>query len=106
MTICLTPYVCTTHCVLYIINLLVLLNFLIFFNQLFSSLFVITDLQLAAELGKTLLERNKELEAQLKLQQTVIEDREQEIEVSIFYKFHNLFFKKCYLVYLTYSKSI
>ena len=41
------------------------------------------DLQLAAELGKTLLERNKELETNLKQYQNVIEDQTQEIEVSI-----------------------
>lgn len=40
------------------------------------------DLQLAAELGKTLLERNKELETNLRQQQNVVEDRNQEIEVS------------------------
>ena len=40
-----------------------------------------TDLQLAAELGKTLLERNKELELSLKHQQSVIEDQNMEIEV-------------------------
>lgn len=38
------------------------------------------DLQLAAELGKTLLERNKELETALKQHQNVIEDQAQEIE--------------------------
>ncbi|XP_060528521.1 cerebellar degeneration-related protein 2-like isoform X2 [Cylas formicarius] len=38
------------------------------------------DLQLAAELGKTLLERNKELEAALKQHQNIIEDQTQEIE--------------------------
>jgi len=38
------------------------------------------DLQLAAELGKTLLERNKELESSLKQQQAVIDDQAQEIE--------------------------
>lgn len=38
------------------------------------------DLQLAAELGKTLLERNKELEVALKQHQNVIEDQTQEIE--------------------------
>lgn len=42
---------------------------------------MISDLQLAAELGKTLLERNKELETALKSQQNVIEDQSQEIEV-------------------------
>jgi hypothetical protein len=42
----------------------------------------IADLQLAAELGKTLLERNKELENSLKHQQAVIDDQAQEIEVS------------------------
>lgn len=39
-----------------------------------------SDLQLAAELGKTLLERNKELEGNLKQQQQVIEDKTLEIE--------------------------
>ncbi|CAG9821922.1 unnamed protein product [Phaedon cochleariae] len=39
-----------------------------------------TDLQLAAELGKTLLERNKELETALKQHQVIIEDQAQEIE--------------------------
>ncbi|XP_022909619.2 cerebellar degeneration-related protein 2-like isoform X1 [Onthophagus taurus] len=38
------------------------------------------DLHLAAELGKTLLERNKELENSLKHQQNIIEDQSQEIE--------------------------
>ncbi|XP_039292894.1 cerebellar degeneration-related protein 2 isoform X2 [Nilaparvata lugens] len=38
------------------------------------------DLQLAAELGKTLLERNKELETSLRQHQNVIEDQTQEIE--------------------------
>ena len=41
------------------------------------------DLQLAAELGKTLLERNKELESSLKQQQAVIDDQAQEIEVRL-----------------------
>ena len=36
---------------------------------------------MAAELGKTLLERNKELESSLKHQQAIIEDQAQEIEV-------------------------
>jgi hypothetical protein len=51
-----------------------------------SAVFVLTDLQLAAELGKTLLERNKELENSLKQHQNVIEDQTQEIEVCINYK--------------------
>jgi len=38
------------------------------------------DLQLAAELGKTLLERNRELENSLKHQQAIIDDQAQEIE--------------------------
>lgn len=40
-----------------------------------------SDLQLAAELGKTLLERNKDLEGTLKEHQAIIEDQSQEIEV-------------------------
>lgn len=39
------------------------------------------DLQLAAELGKTLLERNKELENIIKLHQSTVEEQAQEIEV-------------------------
>lgn len=42
----------------------------------------LTDLQLAAELGKTLLERNKELENLLRSHQRKCEDQKQEIEVS------------------------
>ena len=42
---------------------------------------IFSDLQLAAELGKTLLERNKELELSLKHQQSVIDDQNMEIEV-------------------------
>jgi len=38
------------------------------------------DLQLAAELGNTLLERNKDLESTIKHHQAVIEDQIQEIE--------------------------
>uniref|UniRef100_A0AAG5DEH9 Cerebellar degeneration-related protein 2-like n=1 Tax=Anopheles atroparvus TaxID=41427 RepID=A0AAG5DEH9_ANOAO len=45
-----------------------------------SSQYMLDDLQLAAELGKTLLERNKELEASLKHHQNMIEDHAQEIE--------------------------
>uniref|UniRef100_A0A336LUA9 CSON004977 protein n=1 Tax=Culicoides sonorensis TaxID=179676 RepID=A0A336LUA9_CULSO len=41
---------------------------------------ILDDLQLAAELGKTLLERNKELEQVLKHHQNVIDDQSQEIE--------------------------
>lgn len=44
-------------------------------------MFCVADLQLAAELGKTLLERNKELETNLRQQQNIVEDRNQEIEV-------------------------
>lgn len=42
--------------------------------------FLQEDLQLAAELGKTLLERNKELEATIRHQQSIIEDQVQEIQ--------------------------
>lgn len=42
---------------------------------------IITDLHLAAELGKTLLERNKELENCIKKGQCTIDDQAQEIEV-------------------------
>lgn len=51
-------------------------------NWLIYVFFIILDLQLAAELGKTLLERNKELEGTIKNQQNIIDDQLQEIEVS------------------------
>ncbi|XP_008217931.1 uncharacterized protein LOC100115491 isoform X2 [Nasonia vitripennis] len=41
---------------------------------------MLQDLQLAAELGKTLLERNKELENCIKIHQCTIDDQAQEIE--------------------------
>ncbi|KAL5277655.1 CDR2L family protein [Megaselia abdita] len=44
------------------------------------SKFMLDDLQLAAELGKTLLERNRELENELKQHQSTIDDQAQEIE--------------------------
>lgn len=44
---------------------------------------IFSDLQLAAELGKTLLERNKELENLLRAHQRKCEDQKQEIEVSL-----------------------
>ncbi|XP_014278011.1 cerebellar degeneration-related protein 2 isoform X3 [Halyomorpha halys] len=47
----------------------------LFCNQSFEK-----DLQLAAELGKTLLERNKELETALRHHQNIAEDQAQEIE--------------------------
>jgi len=50
-------------------------------NHIYNRLRGVADLQLAAELGKTLLERNKELETNLRQQQNVVEDRNQEIEV-------------------------
>lgn len=51
--------------------------------QLFDEYFLLSflDLQLAAELGKTLLERNKELEGTIKQHQVTIDDQAQEIEV-------------------------
>ena len=54
-----------------------------------------TDLQLAAELGKTLLERNKELESSLKQQQAVIDDQAQEIEVRVVMMNDGSYFKTC-----------
>lgn len=52
----------------------------------------IADLQLAAELGKTLLERNKELENALKHHQNIIEDQTQEIEVTNKLKYNRIYF--------------
>ena len=54
---------------------------LISYWQRVKQCFYFSDLQLAAELGKTLLERNKELENSLKEQQAIIDDQAQEIEV-------------------------
>ena len=45
-----------------------------------SNIFV--DLQLAAELGKTLLERNKDLENQMRQSQQIQYDQAREIDVS------------------------
>lgn len=55
------------------------------------GIFLISDLQLAAELGKTLLERNKELENIIKAHQSTVEEQAQEIEV-IFFFFEIYFF--------------
>ncbi|XP_063821556.1 cerebellar degeneration-related protein 2-like isoform X2 [Ostrinia nubilalis] len=49
-------------------------------EEITSRRCMLDDLQLAAELGKTLLERNKELETALRQHQNVIEDQAQEIE--------------------------
>ena len=57
--------------------------------------FLSTDLQLAAELGKTLLERNKELESSLKQQQAVIDDQAQEIEVRVVMMNDGSYLKAC-----------
>jgi len=43
--------------------------------------FLVSDLQLAAELGRSLLDRNEELENELRQQQSIIEDQTQEIQV-------------------------
>ena len=60
----------------------VILSFIFYaIHRFWRFFFLFADLQLAAELGKTLLERNKELEGTLKDQQAVIEDQSQEIEV-------------------------
>jgi len=54
-------------------------------KEVFMQKYVLrfADLQLAAELGKTLLERNKELENIIKLHQATVEEQTQEIEVTI-----------------------
>lgn len=54
------------------------------------------DLQLAAELGKTLLERNKELETFLKDHKHTIDEQEQEILVS-FVKITSIVYENCVL---------
>lgn len=56
-----------------------------FYCRKYKYIFFFSDLQLAAELGKTLLERNKELETALKQHQNIIEDQAQEIEVTTIY---------------------
>lgn len=57
--------------------------FLYVHGSLMSSVFVcsLSDLHLAAELGKTLLERNKELEDSLQQMYITNEEQVQEIEV-------------------------
>lgn len=52
--------------------------------------FFFSDLQLAAELGKTLLNRNKELEEALRQSHNLIDDQAQEIVVSYFLHFRNI----------------
>ena len=48
----------------------------------------ISDLQLAAELGKLLLEQNRELESQLRLSHQIQAEQTNEIEVELtFYSF-------------------
>lgn len=42
---------------------------------------MLLDLELAAELGKVLLDRNRELEAQIYQLQRIVDDRDQEIGV-------------------------
>lgn len=49
------------------------------------SALICIDLQLAAELGKTLLARNKELEGTIKNQQITNDDQAQEIEVRLLF---------------------
>ena len=53
--------------------------------------FLYADLQVAAELGRTLLERNEELENDVKSQQAIIDDQAQEIEVKCFTSFFVFF---------------
>ena len=51
-------------------------------NVLCFLSFILTDLQLAAELGKALLERNRDLESQLIHAQQIDADQQLEIEVN------------------------
>ncbi len=53
-------------------------DFLIIWNCFFE---IKTDVEAAAELGRTLLERNRELESTVRQQQAVIDDQTQEMEV-------------------------
>ncbi|XP_073984784.1 cerebellar degeneration-related protein 2-like isoform X8 [Rhodnius prolixus] len=55
-------------------------HFQLEWSMLQTSDWSVSDLQLAAELGKTLLERNKELETALRHHQNIVEDQAQEIE--------------------------
>lgn len=68
------------------------------------------DLQLAAELGKELLERNKVLEASLRHSKDVVEEQRLEITVSVAIFFLNIFkqtLKACVykINYYTYSRK-
>lgn len=58
------------------------------FDRDFHSLFFfVLDVEAAAELGRTLLERNRELESTVRHQQAVIDDQTQEMEVIKFFYF-------------------
>lgn len=52
-----------------------------FVNHLKLFFEIKTDVEAAAELGRTLLERNRELESTVRQQQAVIDDQTQEMEV-------------------------
>lgn len=71
-------------------------------------MYVVTDLHLAAELGKTLLDRNRELETLLKEKQTTIEDQKLEIEVIIKYisSFPNTIYKQVVPKLVIHFKSV
>lgn len=53
--------------------------------MMINYFFILSDLHLAAELGKTLLERNKELEDSLQQMYINNEEQVQEIEVPLFH---------------------
>lgn len=75
-----------------------------FLNTNGFSPFICADLHLAAELGKNLLERNRELEQRLQQMYTTNQEQLQEIEVQypIISPFRNL----GYIMYIEYMQSI
>lgn len=75
------------------------------YTRLPVYLFFFLDLQLAAELGKTLLERNKELENIIKIHQSTIEEQAQEIEVS-FLEDLSSFFAYSFFTYMMHRRMI
>ena len=62
-------------------NASIIVKYLSYFFVMFKCSVSFADLQLAAELGKALLERNRDLEAQLIHAQQIDADQQLEIEV-------------------------
>ena len=53
------------------------------YNEIFCIGMDCADVEAAAELGRTLLERNRDLESTIRHQQVVLDDQTQEMEVNL-----------------------